>query len=139
VQYTQFVATADPVPRPQTLLDFYLNGDLRQILNDADLRPDHYTDRQREVLRHLVYGTQASSPVTTKDKDDLFYQWTRQSELSSKSKELVSAISDARHRQEATENEGIIMDDGRSLAEHQQGPSSSPTFEGQDFGDKIII
>lgn len=139
VQHRIFVTTAPPVPRPQTLLEFYLNGDLRQILNDMAARPDHYSDRQREVLHHLVHGSQTTSPVTTQEKDDLFYQWQRQSDLSAKSKEMVSAISDARHQREKSENEEIIMEDGRSLADHQNAQESTPTFENQSFGDRIIV
>lgn len=139
VQHRQFVALVEPVERPKTLLEFYLGNDLRQLLNDMEVRPEHYTDRQQEVLRHLVLGALVSSPVTTQDKDDLFYQWMRQSDLSAKSKDLVSAITDARHR-ESAEDASIIMDDGRSLAEHQQHSAGSPaTFETQGFGDKIII
>jgi hypothetical protein len=141
VQHRIFVSTTAPVPRPQTLFEFYLGGDLREILNDMEMRPEHYSERQREVIQHLAHGYQTPTPVTAQEKDDIFYQWQRQSDLSAKSKEMVSAISDARHQRERKENEEIIMDDGRSLADHQSSQESAPTptFENQSFGDKIIV
>lgn len=140
VQHRLFVATAQPVPRPQTLIEFYLGNDLRQLMEDMYERPEHYTDRQREVLHHLTHGTQLSSRVDSYEKDELFLQWQRQSDLSTKSKELVKKITDARHLEERSENEETIMDDGRSLAEHQQAQENAPpSFEAQDFGDKIIV
>lgn len=140
VQHRIFAGTAPPPPRPQTLLEFYLGNDLRQLVDDMHARPEHYTDRQREILHHLVHGTQVSSPVDMHEKDELFLQWQRQSDLSAKSKDLVKKITDARHEAEKAEDEETIMPDGRSLAEHrQQQENALPSFEAQNFGDKIII
>lgn len=141
VQHRLFAATTAPVPRPATLLEFYLGNDFRQILDDVHLRPDHYTDRQKEILSNLAHGTPASTPVMDQEKDELFLQWQRQSDLSAKSRDLVKEISDARHREKADDDE-TIMDDGRSLSEHrqqQQEEERSPSFERQDYGDKIIV
>jgi hypothetical protein len=46
-QFSAFSGTVEPVKKPSTMIDFYLGGDLRQLLDDARLRPEHYTDRQR--------------------------------------------------------------------------------------------
>jgi hypothetical protein len=142
------VAPAEgPRPTSPTLLEFYLGKDLRQIYDDMRARPDHYDERQKAIIEHLVNQVAVDMAVTDREKDDLLLHWMRPSEVASKSQDLVRRLSDARHRkeQEDKENEEIIMEDGQSLKDHlegkppEPGAPGEPTFEKQDFGDKIIF
>lgn len=132
VPFTSHFSTMAPRQEgPKTLLDFYLNGDIRQILEDSLERPDHYSDRQRQILLHLSASIPPNPPVTDLEKDELVYQWQRQTELEQKSKEVVEKITNARHDQEDNK---IVMENGQTLTEWTES-----SFERQDHGDKIII
>jgi hypothetical protein len=136
-----FSGMADPKPFPSTLLEFYLGNDLRQIYDDIRARPDHYDDRHKEIIEHLVHGAAIPGELTNRDRDDLFFRWMRPTEVEAKSKDLARKITDARHKEDA-ENAEIILEDGRSLKDHLEGEDSrkaEPSFEKQDFGDKIVF
>lgn len=149
VPYGGLAQVAPPAPqivRSSSLLEFYMGKDLRQLYDDMRARPDHYDDRQKELIEHLVNGVPLSPDPTDREKDDLLLRWVRSTEVESKSQQLVRQISDARHRkeQEDRENEEIVMEDGQTLKDHLEGKQQTPggeepTFEKQDFGDKIIF
>lgn len=131
-----FSGTAEPLPRPRTLLEFYLGNDLRQLLQDVRARPEHYSERQREIVEHLCGTGGAVEPPTDQEKDELLLHFTRSTEAEAKSRDLIREMTAARHRKEDKENEETIMEDGRSLKDHLE---SDPTYETQSFGDKIIV
>jgi hypothetical protein len=109
------LAPASVPERPKTFIEFYLGGDIRSIYDDMRARPDHYDDRQKQVIEHLMNSAPVTEPVTDK----------------------VRELTSARHKQEQAENDAIVMEDGRTLTDHLQ--TGGPSFEKQDFGDKIII
>lgn len=141
-----FTATTEVKPAPpRTLLEFYVGNDLRQIYDDMRARPSHYDDRQKALLEHLVGQTPSLEPAPTdREKDDLLIHWMRSTEVDARSRDLTREISAARHRKEKedAENEEIVMEDGRTLKQHidgAEGQAEDPSFEKQDFGDKIIV
>lgn len=138
----QFTHTADTTKtRPTNLLDLYLM-DVRTIYVDAQERPDHYDARQHEILNHLVMHVPLSRPITDEEKNDLLLTHLRAS-VSSKKKEDEKKKYDAaqRKKREQEENDEITLEDGRSLSEAIEADKykADPTFEAQDFGDKVII
>ena len=134
-----------PTPRPPaSLLEFYLGSDVTRVFADMRDRPDHYSDRQKEIIEFL-YTTlpTISTPVTEAEKDELILQFMRPTESALKSRDLVRDITAARHKaKEDAENEEIVMEDGTTLKDHLSGEDSRDkdfTFGKQDAGDKIFI
>ncbi len=131
------LAPASVPERPKTFIEFYLGGDIRSIYDDMRARPDHYDDRQKQVIEHLMNSAPVTEPVTDKERDDVFLQFMRNETAAKSSRDTVRELTSARHKQEQAENDAIVMEDGRTLTDHLQ--TGGPSFEKQDFGDKIII
>ena len=133
------LAPPDVAPKPKSLMEFYMGGDLRTLYDDTRARPDHYDDRQKQVIEHLMYGTALTEPVTDKEKDDLFLQYVRNEQVAKSTKDTIRELTGARHKQEQAENDAIVMEDGRTFSDHLKTEEPGGSFEKQDFGDKIII
>lgn len=129
-----------PAPQPRLLLDFYVQ-DPRALQEDMLARPDHYDDRQKEIITSLVDGTPLARPATDDEKNEIVMQYVRDTELARQSRDSVQRVTNARHEDE--DDQETIMEDGRSLKEHKQDGTArrgdqSFIFEKQN-GDKIII
>ena len=61
------LAPPDVAPKPKSLIEFYMGSDLRPLYDDTRARPDHYDDRQKQVIEHLMYNTTLAEPVTDKE------------------------------------------------------------------------
>ena len=117
--------------RPQNLLELYL-PDTRVLLADAEERPEHYAGLDVE-LRALRSGT-ALSDIK---KNELFLTWQRPTALADATRERIRELTARRHK-ERVEDEEIVMEDGRTLAEHKS--PGGFVFEDQPTaGDRIII
>lgn len=132
-----FRETAQLPPRPKTLLDMYLFGDVRQILQDAAIRKDHYEQRQHEILGALMTKTELDQPITDAEKNELFLTWLRDTEAAKATKERNAKITDPKGGVKGGDD--IVLEDGRTLNESMKDARSGATFEKQDYGDQIII
>jgi len=133
------LAPPNAAPRPTSLMEFYMGNDLRTLYDDTRARPDHYDDRQKQVIEHLMYGATLAEPVTDKEKDDLFLQYVRNEQAAKSTKDTIRDLTGARHKQEQAENDAIVLEDGRTFSDHLKTEEPGGSFEKQDFGDKIII
>ena len=133
------LAPPDVAPKPKSLIDFYMGNDLRPLYDDTRARPDHYDDRQKQVIEHLMYNAALAEPVTDKERDDLFLQYVRNEQVAKATKDKIRDLTGARHKQEQAENDAIVMEDGRTFSDHLKAEEPGGSFEKQDFGDKIII
>lgn len=131
------------VPTPQrasSLLEFYLGNDVSRLLGDMMERPDHYSDRQKEIIEFLYGSGPIGQPVTEAEKDDLVLQLMRSTESSLKSRDLIRDLTAARHKARDAENEEIVMEDGTTLKDYLSGDSLQDfTFETQNSKDKIVF
>lgn len=137
-----FSATVVAPPKPQSLLDFYFKDNLELFVQDMHARPDHYDDRQKEVIQHLV-GMGVGAAPTEAEKDELALQYVRDTGLARQSRDLVRKLTDARHEQEKRDGDATIMEDGRTLSDTMaDGPQDKGiagfVFEQQN-GDKVIV
>lgn len=120
-----FSTTADvKSQKPSNLLEIYA-PDLREIAEDCRQRPDHYDDRQKELIAHLVDRRPLRTPATDLEKNELLLTFMRRS--AAKSKETP--------KPKKEEDEEIVLEDGRTLSE----VTADATFEKQDFGDIVLI
>lgn len=108
------------------LFDTYVKdpGDIRA---DTQQRPEHYTDRMKEVAEALADRRESSPPVTEQDKSSLLLQYMRSTESSSIVRKAVSQTTDSRH---GDGDEGIVLENEKP---------KKPTFEDQDYGPSIVI
>lgn len=113
---------------PQSLVDAYLQGDLRQIVQDFWMRPDHYSPRQHDILIAISTGQDPVQAATTAEKNELLLTWMRDTVTQKKTREMIKK-----------KTEDIVLEDGRTLDEAVADEKPDPTYEAQDFGDKIII
>jgi hypothetical protein len=125
-----FSGLVETPARPTNLLEMYLGQDVRQIYQDLEQRPDHYSDRQKEIIRNLMYAEHLAAPVTDEEKNELLLHFMRPTKLEEQSQQLQSKLRGA-------DDEPIILSDGTSLDESGSAPSG--TFEAQDDGDFILI
>lgn len=142
VPYKPMGTTAPLPPAPaSSLLDFYLN-DLRVVQADMQARPDHYDDRQKEVIESLLNKTELARPITAAEKDEIALQYVRDTQLARQSRDSLQRVTNARHTEQEDDAE-TIMEDGRSLKDHKEDGTAargdmSFVFQKQN-GDKIII
>lgn len=115
---------------PSNLLDVYLRGDMRQIIQDFWMRPDHYSPRQQDILIALSQYQDPDPAITDAEKTDLLLTWMRDTATQQRFRELNKKTTDP--------DEEIVLEDGRTLDESVKA-EKEPDFETQDFGDKIII
>lgn len=133
-----FTTTADTTKtRPTNLLDLYAQ-DIRAIYLDAEQRPDHYDERQHEILNHLMLQAPLSRELTDEEKNELLLTYMRRSVSKEERNRKIREQEARRKKQEQEENEDIVLEDGRTLAEAIEDEKHQGTFEKQDFGDKII-
>lgn len=64
------------LPKPRSLLDEYLGGDLRHLVGDAEDRPEHYTDVQRAQLEQLRQGHR----LRPQEESELLLQFMRRTD-----------------------------------------------------------
>jgi hypothetical protein len=134
-----FAATADTTKtRPTNLLDLYAQ-DIREVYLDAQRRPEHYDERQHEMLNHLQHGAPLSREMTDEEKNELLLTYMRRTISTEERERKIREQDRQRKRREQEENEDIVLEDGRSLAEAIEDEKNTGTFEKQDFGDKIIV
>jgi len=131
--FSAFTAVADTTrTRPDNLLDLYL-GSSRELLQDVARRPDHYSAEHKDIIDRLANRPET---VTVAEKNSVFMAWQRPKELEAKTQSRIRELTSRRLReQQRKEDEEIVLGDGRTLAAHLEDPS----FESQDFGDKVII
>jgi len=138
-----FTHTADTTSsQPKDLIELY-GIDLRAMWRDYEDRPDHYTARQHEILLFLVMQRPINKEPTAEEKNGLVLSFLGQS-ATDKHQEMARKRYDEaqRARREAEENDGIVLDDGRTandLINEERTRSHEPTFEKQDYGDKVLI
>ncbi len=125
-----FVAATEPVKKPETLIDMYLQGDMSKLVQDALARPDHYDQRQHEIITALSRDLELDTPATVDERNELFITFMRDTEAQKKTKERNQRLSDSG-------GSGIVLEDGRTLEEAAADERKAPTFENQDY--KVII
>lgn len=132
-----FESTADTTKtRPTNLLDLYAQ-DIREIYFDAQRRPEHYDERQHAILQQLV--AKLPGDITDAEKNELLLTFTRPSVPKEERDRRIREQEKLRKKREQEENEEILLEDGRSLADAIEDEKSNGVFEKQDFGDKIIV
>lgn len=132
-----FARTSPPVAPPKDMLEMYLGSDLRQLQQDMLERPDHYTDRQHEILQNLIHGVTVSPPPTTQERDELLYSLVRPTEVARKTKDLIEKITEERNKEEVerrSEEDETIMEDGRTYTEWMRERAS---FQNQKYQKPI--
>lgn len=110
-----FQSTAPPVAKPESLIDFYLKGDVAPIFADLTQRAEHYTDRQKEIVEAMMAGKEPHPKATINELNDLMFRWREKTEQVKARREVV------RRAQKAD----FIPEGG--------------SFEDQDFGPTIKI
>lgn len=134
-----FTTTADTTKtRPTNLLDLYAQ-DIRELYLDAQRRPEHYDERQHELLNHLMTKAPLSRPMTDAEKNELLLTYMRRTITKEERERKIKDQDSRRKKREQDEDDETIMEDGRSLSETIEGEKGTGTFERQDFGDKIIV
>jgi len=93
------------------------------IYQDAQERPDHYSDAQKQLLNHLHLGHPGNPRI--EEVDDLFCTWNEKTDLASKRREIL---------QQVTEPPKDVADDAVFEGDLKKG---KPTFENQNY-DKLI-
>ena len=66
--------------RPPTLLEAYLGNDVQHLCEDALRRPEHYSERQHELLNDLREGARSLKSVDYRDVNDVFLTYVRETE-----------------------------------------------------------
>lgn len=136
-----FTHTADTTKsRPEDLIELYMI-DIRAMFRDYEDRPSHYTPRQHDILMFLVMKYPVNPEPTAEEKNDLVLTYLRAS-ATDKQKDLSRKRYEAEQRKrEAEENEETVMEDGRNLNEvlADEKNRNEPTFEKQDYQDKVLI
>lgn len=136
-----FSTTADTKKtRPTNLLDLYAT-DIREIYLDVQRRPDHYDERQREIVEALMMNLKKE--ITDQEKNDLLVTFMQRT-VDKKERERKAQEEDRRRKKkEQEENDEIVLEDGRTLSESVAAEKAQQQYEGifekQDFGDKIIV
>jgi hypothetical protein len=138
-----FVTTADTTRvRPNNLLDLY-EINIRQVYQDAHQRPEHYDDRQHEILDHMAMGRPLTRSPTDPEKNELVLTFLRRSTSEAERRRRAQEQDRHRRRQEQEENDDIILEDGSSVSDAIESEKAQKNyeavFEKQDFGDKVII
>lgn len=112
---------------PKGLLELYTGGNYAHLSDDVARRPDHYTDRQKEIVDSLIHKKKLPEPPTEREKTDLLLQLTRSTQSARATKEINRKMTEPKK-----EEEEIVLEDGKTLKEQA-------SFEKQDFGDKILV
>jgi hypothetical protein len=132
-----FESTADTTKtRPTNLLDLYAQ-DIREIYFDAQRRPEHYNERQHAILQQLV--AKMPGNITNAEKNELLLTFIRPSVPKKERDRRILEQEKLRKKREQEENEKILLEDGRSLADAIEDEKSDWIFEKQNFSDKIIV
>ena len=127
-----FTGTVDLPPKPTTLLEMYMGTDLRRLRQDALIRNEHYSQRQHELIRGLSGQEALAAPASIDEQNELLITFMRKEEQDKALKERNRRLS------ERDDSHEIVLESGKTLAESEQG-YTGPTFESQDYGDKILI
>jgi hypothetical protein len=120
------VAPPVPVRAPENLLEFYLGKDIGVLVEDQLARPDHYTDRQKEIIAHLQ--SPQGTPPTTQELNDLMLQYARSTDAAKRTKETLRAVT----APDSSVESQIIMEDGKTLASHMAEGTGDFVFERQN-------
>lgn len=103
--------------RPKTLLDMY--AALPHIVADSRKRPEHYTDRQHDVITALSSRREASPPVRDDEKNELLLTYLRSTEADQKRRDIITKAT--------------------APKTSEPDPFAEATFENQNFGKEIVI
>lgn len=127
--------------RPANLLDLYAT-DIREIYLDTQRRPDHYDERQREIVESLMMSTPLKN-VTDQEKNDILVTFMQRTVGKEERERKAQEEDRRRKKREQEENDEIVLEDGRTLSESVAAEKAQQQYEGiferQDFGDKIIV
>lgn len=124
--YALSAKLVEPPKRPDSLLEMY--GGVRAVQQDAIQRPQHYTERQHEILLALTTGRTAVPEVTRAEKDELMLTFARSTEADAKRKEIIEKL---------TTPDDTLLDDGRTV--DQAASDERASFQNQDFDEEIVI
>jgi hypothetical protein len=130
-----FVRTEDlpESTNKKTLFDVY--GSPRLIFDDVGRRPNHYTERQREIARALMSKQPLDPPPTDNEKNELLLTYMRKTQQDRTRRDIISRVSG---RFVGAVDEPIILPDGRTLDESVQHERMAPSV-GPSSDDIIII
>jgi len=105
-------------------LELYLGENLHPLHADVVSRPEHYTDRQKEIVLALHTKAPITVEPTEAELNDVILQMSRPTDLAKKSKDIMSKATT-----KDISDDAIMEDDKEKV----------PTFEDQDFGKLITI
>lgn len=88
------VADVPESAKPKTMIDLYLHGDVRRILEDIRIRPEHYTEEQKTLTQDL-YAKRSKATAT--ELNSLFYHYMDQSAVSKSGLEKRAAPEEEEH------------------------------------------
>lgn len=91
-----FSETADLPEDPPNLIAMYLGRDVRRLVQDVAIRPDHYEARQRRLIDHLHTGREVNPPPTHAELDALFLTFLRPTAVREATEQASRRISGAR-------------------------------------------
>ena len=138
-----FAATTDTKKsRPSNLLDLYLGNDCRQLAVDLLARPDHYDERQHQLIAFLTAGGKLDRAITDAEKNELMMTLMRPTASDLALRERNRREAERRRKQEQEDDEYTLLEDGTSVADAlgtEKAKRDAATFEKQDFGDRIIV
>jgi hypothetical protein len=115
-----FAAVADTKPsRPSNLLDLYMT-DPRELLRDTQLRPDHYSPRQKEIAQELIDKKEGA---TDEEKNALLLSFME-----------VSRPKKVKKPPPKPEEDETVLEDGSKPQETEE-----LVFEKQHPDDKTLV
>ena len=77
------------VQKDPSLLQFYLNGNVQEILTDSVVRPKHYSAEQHELIGALHQKKPLPPGKTQRDVDELVMQFTEKTEQREKREKIL--------------------------------------------------
>jgi hypothetical protein len=75
-----------------SLLDFYFNGNPRELHADSIARPDHYTAEQKALLETLMQKKPLPMGATQRDINELVLRFTERTEQRKKREQILQKV-----------------------------------------------
>ena len=120
----------EEVSQPKTLVDFYLDGDFARLYADLCSRPDHYDERQAQIIRSKFMKQPCHPEPTDTEINSLVIQLTRSTDTEKKHQKILEQFGHKTQKAFDIGDEAVLL-----------GADGQPegSFEDQDFGDLIPL
>lgn len=119
----------EEVRQPQTLVDFYLDGNFTRLYADLSARPDHYDDRQKHIIRCKYMNQPCHPEPTAEEINGLVMQLVRATDVEMKHRKILEQLQNKTKPFDIGDTAELLGADGQPV----------PAFEEQGFEDLISI